>query len=266
MSSNLFRVLSFNIRYAAEDDPLGWPERCPLVIETIQTAQPDVIGVQEPLFPQIKDLGRNLPEYDWIGWGRQGGSQGEHTPVFFRRDRFEAVAYSQWWLSEQPRLMGSQSWAMRFPRTLVQVTLRDEKSEREIDFWNTHFDHDSPRSRVESAKLVRQWIQERKTLRPLVLTGDFNTDPGSEPHAMLTEPIQLKSGERVAMVDAQTSANEEPAGTFHAWGEVEPPRRIDWILHSVEWTCQSTKVFSEKIKGHWPSDHHALLAVLELKD
>ena len=78
-------VMTYNLRYASPTPPNAWPQRRPLMRELMQQVTPDVIGTQEGLYGQIKDLATDLPDYEWVGTGRDGGSRGEFMAVFFRR-------------------------------------------------------------------------------------------------------------------------------------------------------------------------------------
>src|SRR5262245_7953389 len=81
-TSNLC-VMTYNLRYASATPPNAWQQRRPLMRELIQQLSPDVMGTQEGLYQQLKDLASELPDYDWIGLGRDGGSRGEFMAVFY---------------------------------------------------------------------------------------------------------------------------------------------------------------------------------------
>src|SRR5688500_5339888 len=84
-------VMTFNLRYASDRPPNAWPQRRPVMKECIASVKPDLIGTQEGVYPQLKELSSDLPEYAWIGLGRDGGSRGEFMAIFYRRARFEPL-------------------------------------------------------------------------------------------------------------------------------------------------------------------------------
>ena len=87
---------------------------------------------------------------------------------------------------------------------------------------------------------------------PVVVTGDFNTTPGSPAHAAATTALQ----------DAWTSAARRsgPEGTFHGFTG-QPEQRIDWVLvRGFEVRSASTLDGNEA--GRFPSDHFPLLVEL----
>ena len=67
--------MTYNLRYASPNPPNAGPQRRPLMRELIQRVAPDVLGTQEGLCGQINDLAADLPDYNWIGTGRDGGSR-----------------------------------------------------------------------------------------------------------------------------------------------------------------------------------------------
>ena len=90
-SSAGLKVMTFNLRYASPTGANSWPVRRPIMVELLKTHLPDLVGTQEGLYGQLKDLASDLPQYEWIGLGRDGGSRGEFMAVFYRRDRFEPM-------------------------------------------------------------------------------------------------------------------------------------------------------------------------------
>ena len=72
---NALRVISYNIRY---DNPAdgrnGWPQRKQPVVDLLHRYQPDLLGLQEVTHGQLTDLAAALPDYGWIGVGRDDGA------------------------------------------------------------------------------------------------------------------------------------------------------------------------------------------------
>src|SRR5215469_16756214 len=70
------KVMTFNLRYASNKPPNAWQARRLVAASLIDEVKPDLIGTQEGLWQQVKDLETDLPDYAWIGLGRDGGSRG----------------------------------------------------------------------------------------------------------------------------------------------------------------------------------------------
>src|SRR4051794_17307076 len=71
-SPTALRVMTFNLRYASTKQPNAWPDRRPVLRDCVRQVAPDLMGTQEGLYSQLKDIAADLPEYTWIGTGRDG--------------------------------------------------------------------------------------------------------------------------------------------------------------------------------------------------
>ena len=254
-------VMTFNIRYAHTEPPNLWPDRLPVIVELVERRMPDVIGTQEGLYHQLRDLDSALVGYDWIGTGRDGGSRGEFMAVFYRTDRLEPLEYDHYWLSDTPGVAGSRSWGNRYARMVTSVRFRDRMSGKEFVFVNTHLDHESQVSRERSAALIVERLSAVAADVPLVLLGDFNAGAGENPvHASLTG-----AG---GFTDTWTAAgNADTSGTFHGFkgvAEASGKRRIDWILVRGPVSVLSSEIVTDARAGQLPSDHFPVVARLRV--
>lgn len=220
---------------------------------------PDLIGTQEGLYEQLKDLAADLPSHDWIGLGREGGSRGEFMAVFYRRDRFEPVAYDHFWLSDTPEIIGSATWGNRIRRMVTWVRFRDRPTGRVFEVWNTHFDHEVEPARQKSAVLIRQRLGATDPALPLLLLGDFNCP--AEASAAYTE---LTEG--AGLSDTWTAAarrTNDGLNTFHGH---RPPRRdgvrIDWILARRPAGVSEAAILDFTSPTLAPSDHFPVTATV----
>ena len=169
-----------------------WELRRDFLVETIRTFSPDLLGTQETLGFQRDYLATKLPEYDYLGVGRDDGRErGEMMALYFRKDRFEKLDGGHFWLSETPDVIGSKSWDSSLPRMVTWVKLRDRRQEAlpPIVFFNTHFDHMGTTARLESAKLLRRKIAALCDTCSVIVTGDFNTDEASPPYRALFDAV-----------------------------------------------------------------------------
>jgi endonuclease/exonuclease/phosphatase family metal-dependent hydrolase len=254
-------VMSFNLRYASSQSPNSWPERRPVMRGCIRSVAPDLIGTQEGLYPQLKDIATALPEYNWIGVGRDGGSHGEFMAIFYRRDRFEPMEFDHFWLSDTPEVIGSASWGNTNRRMVTWVRFNDRQTGREFYFWNTHLDQAVEAARQKGAALIRQRIEALKTNLPTVLTGDFNSLDGNS----AAWNILVKEG---GLLDTWPLAREhvnERLNSFHGYREPqERSERIDWILVQGGVTVDKAEVENYSEHGQFPSDHFPVVAWLRL--
>ena len=76
--------------------------------------------MKEVLHDQLEDLRRLLPQYEFIGVGRDDGKAGgEYNPIMFHRARFTLLDSGTLWLSETPHVVGSKGWDADLPRVLT---------------------------------------------------------------------------------------------------------------------------------------------------
>ena len=75
------KIMSYNIRLSLVDDGQhNWNIRKPASITMINTLQPDVFGVQEPVWEQIHYLLDSLPAYAKLGVAREDGDSLGESP------------------------------------------------------------------------------------------------------------------------------------------------------------------------------------------
>ncbi|MDQ5977141.1 MAG: hypothetical protein QG602_113 [Verrucomicrobiota bacterium] len=248
----VLRVMTYNVRYASDRAPNAWPDRRPVMQALITREAPDVIGTQEGLYPQLRELAAGLPDYAWIGLGRAGGSQDEFCAIFYRRDRFEPVAFDHLWLSDTPEVVGSITWGHRFRRMATWVRLRERATGREFEVWNAHFDHEVEEARQKSAALLRDRIAKVDAQRPLLLVGDFNCLAGaSRAHEILT-----KEG---GLTDTWNAAPRRTNDGLNTFNNFESPRRdgerIDWVLARRPAAVEAAGIVGYEGLTQFPSDH-----------
>lgn len=251
-------VMTYNLRYASVNPPNAWPQRRPLVAKVIREVNPDLIGTQEGVYSQLKDVAADLPDYAWIGLGRDGGSRGEFMAIFYRAARLEPLEFDHFWLSDTPSVIGSSTWGNSNRRMVTWVRFMNRENKREFLLFNSHFDHEIQAAREKSAALLRERIASLKTTLPIIVTGDFNADERNKTHAILTEGDFLQDTWHAAAVK-----EGEGLGTFNGFRSI--PRnnsRIDWILTRGGLTTDKTRIVTFSQDGQFPSDHFPLVVWL----
>jgi endonuclease/exonuclease/phosphatase family metal-dependent hydrolase len=253
-------VMSFNLRYASDTAPNSWAERRPAMASLLRSEQPTVLGTQEGLYPQLKDIHRDLPDgYDWIGMGRAGGSRDEFSAVFYDTRRVEPVEFDHFWLSDTPDVIGSKSWGNDVIRMTTWVRFADLRTGKEFVAVNTHFDHWSENSRQRSAALVRDRIDGFAPGLPVVLTGDFN--------ALAENSVSYDTLIGAGLTDTWSAAAERRTpfyATFHGYNPLVPNGiRIDWILVRGA-SVQAVGINTGELDGQFPSDHLPVQALITL--
>jgi endonuclease/exonuclease/phosphatase family metal-dependent hydrolase len=269
-------VMSFNIRYsygkpqeeASEND---WTDpahpRRERVIRVIRENLPDILGVQEARHLQIEDLQGALQEFDFYGIGRDDGkTEGEYSGIFYLGERFKQLDAGSFWLSATPEKPGTTFYTARdaVPRIASWVRLTDNKSGREFFVLNMHWDHISVLAREQSARLVRTRLAELAEGLSSIVMGDLNAPEDSK---AVTELVGAKGGAGRRLLDSFRALHPERTleeSTFSAWNGRTAGSRIDFILHTDEFTPTAASIVRTSYDGRWPSDHYPVTATLRL--
>ena len=218
------KVMSFNIRYANDKDGVNaWDNRREVTAAMLEKAAPDLFGTQELLKKQGDFLVQRLKGYAWFGMDRRGGHDDEHMGIFYRTDRLKLVESGQFWLSDTPEVVGSITWGHPLPRMVTWGLFETKAGGRRFYAFNTHLPYrdEDEDARTRGAALILKQIESIAGDTPVVLTGDFNTTPGSAAYRTLSARLQ----------DAWTSAPKRvgPELTFHDFTG-NATKRIDWIF------------------------------------
>jgi endonuclease/exonuclease/phosphatase family metal-dependent hydrolase len=258
------RVMTFNIRYdEPRDGENAWAHRKRKVADVIRFHKADIVGVQEALLSQLRDLEVLLPDFDWCGVGRSDGKEaGEYSAIIFRRSRFQLIETKTFWLSETPDVPGSKGWDAALPRIVTWAKFKDRASTKTFFHFNTHFDHRGDRARTESASLILKKIEEIAGSFPFVLTGDLNVREDSDAYRTLktgTAKVRL-SDTRYASVHGHFGGNS----TFSAFKDLEPGMTIDHIFVREGTVVSEHGTLSDRWDGLWASDHLPVLTELYL--
>ncbi|MBL9204072.1 MAG: endonuclease/exonuclease/phosphatase family protein [Opitutaceae bacterium] len=255
-------VMTYNLRYASDRPPHAWPARRPSMVQRLREVAPDIIGTQEGVYGQIKDLATDLSEFDWIGLGREGGSRGEFMAIFYRHARLEPLEYDHFWLSDTPDVMGSTTWGNTNRRMVTWVRFRERATGKVFVVLNTHFDHQIQIARERSAALIRTRVAAMDPALPVIVTGDFNAAAGINPvYSMLTYDGSLRD----TWATARHRTGDVALNTFTGY-EPNPRRseRIDWILTRPGIETDRIEILNWTTEVEQPSDHLPVAAWLRL--
>ncbi|SFR32148.1 MULTISPECIES: endonuclease/exonuclease/phosphatase family protein [Halorubrum] len=279
------RVLSYNVRYANRGDHHdAWHDRRDAVGRLVRFHRPDVAAFQEPLPEQREDLRERLPAYEFAGRGREAGGEGEGCPIAVRSERWEVVEGDTFWLSETPD-EPSTGWDAAYPRIATWARVRAVDGDAALRVVNTHFDHVSARARRESARLLRDRIPGAATAgndeadgsTPIVLVGDLNCTPGSDPHRILVgddsgaddddAPGNPTADDGLSLRDAAAAADlrHGPGTSLTDFARLIDDRRIDHALVSPGVSVEAFATLADRDdRGRYPSDHLPILARLSV--
>ncbi len=257
------RVFTFNILTdrCVEDGPARFLSRSRLIADEFPAYGADLIGFQETMPPQRQWLVEHFPDYEVCGIGRDRDLSGESNVILFRRDRFDLCFLDTFWLSDTPRVPGSrfQTDQSHCPRICTTATLLDRPSGRRFRFYNTHLDHKGPNARFRGISLILDRIARDYAEDPLpvILTGDFN----SEPDSAVRQAVLGFSGCGGPLRDV----TEGVGITFNAFDPDEEGVKIDYIFTDLP--CDASVSFTARNKrdGIPFSDHYPVCADIALE-
>lgn len=262
VSAQTFKVASYNLRFDNKND-IGnlWADRLPFVASLVRYHDFDIFGTQEALPHQLEDVLKALPQYARYGKGRDDGSdKGEHSAVFYKKDKFLLLQSGDFWLSETPDQPGLGWDATCCNRICSWVYLQDKKSKKKFYFFNVHFDHQGQIARRESSKLILEKIKAFTKGAPVVLTGDFNADRNSEPYQIIAGSGLLRDSYKEV---PYPYANN---GSFNGFNQQFKSRDIiDHVFISRHWKAGKWGVLTDTYFGKFPSDHFPVEVVISFK-
>jgi len=254
-ANHTMNVLTFNIRFDNPADSINaWPNRKEMVADLIQFHECDIIGVQEALLHQLKDIEERLPDHNWVGVGRDDGkAKGEFSAIFYNKKAFQLLDSGTFWLSPTPDVP-SKGWDAAIVRVCTWVKLMNRHVGKEVVVFNTHYDHIGEQARQESSKLIVQKIKEIAGNFPVILTGDFNSEPNSPAYKTVAETFR----------DAYVATKAKPYGPVGTWNgfdyNASLDRRIDYVFVLGEVEVAKYGVLTDARDRRFPSDHLPVLA------
>lgn len=258
MAEKELRIMSYNIRYNNPGDgERAWDRRKEEVANLIKFYQPDVIGLQEALLGQITFLEDQLTDYARIGVGREDGKQaGEYSPLLYRKSKFALLDHGTFWLSETPD-RPSVGWDAAFARIVTWGKFCRKEQGDTAFFLNTHFDHRGEQARRESARLIRQWVANHAANYPVMVTGDFNASPTSDPYQAITQGNSLRDAYVISQLP---SVGPDRSFSNFAVTDSLPGDRIDYVFVSPTVEVHRHAIISSFNNGYYPSDHLPIVA------
>ena len=264
-----YNIRNANAKDAAEGN--GWERRCPVVCDIIRAESFDIFGSQEVLHSQLEDMRNALPQYDYVGVGRNDGkTAGEYAPIFYKKDRIRCLQSGTFWLSETPDVVASIGWDAKYTRICTWGQFKDLKSGQKFWMFNLHMDHRGMEARRQSCHLVLAKVKEMCGKQPYILTGDFNVDQKNEIYNIIADSGVFHDSYETAEV---RMAETGPMNYFKI--NYKTDRRIDHVFLSPHFKALDYKLMTY---SYWveiepgvheqrlPSDHYPIGVHVTMKN
>ena len=219
-------IISYNIRYDNRWDKENlWSLRKDRLSQLLMDYDPSIFGIQEGLLNQVEWIDSTLRNYNYIGVGRDDGKgKGEFCAIYFDTTRYEVMENSTFWLSDTPNKV-SVGWDAALERICTYGLFKKKMSDKMVWVFNAHFDHVGKIARKKSSELILKKIKEVNTQSfPVVLMGDFNSNPDSDPIKIFKNNLQ-------DALEISSTKLKGPRGTFNGFDTMHPlDNRIDYIF------------------------------------
>jgi endonuclease/exonuclease/phosphatase family metal-dependent hydrolase len=247
---------TFNVRLETPND-IGnlWSDRKIYVANLIRFHGFDT---QEGFKNQLDDIQQQLPEYARYGIGRDDGqAKGEHSAIFYKKERFELLNSGDFWLSETPDKPGF-GWDARINRICSWVQLKEKKTGKKFYCFNVHYDHQAMVARRESSKLLLAKIKSIAGDAPVVLTGDFNGNHATEWYQLIANSGILRDTYKEVKHPYVNNGTFQNFGRNYTTGDI-----IDHIFVTRHFSVKRWGVLTDSYNGKFPSDHYPVLAEIQ---
>lgn len=238
-----------------------WEKRLPYFKDTFARHDPDLLGLQEitPIAGETEQVLAQTPGFGAVFFAPEEGLPYPDAMILYRQSRFQVLERGEYWLSPTPDKARSSGFASpQLPRLVVWARMLDSAGDREFYFATTHFDNNTP-SQSLSAPLVKERTAPFAARMPVILVGDFNSQPADEAFATLTGDA---GGFR--LIDTQGIAarwsvvtNQEPPPAYDLAGRIDHIFVAGAAWRAESWSVDTTLYGPRLLPA---SDHFAMVA------
>jgi endonuclease/exonuclease/phosphatase family metal-dependent hydrolase len=245
--NNTIRLMTYNVRRCQGLDTKTAPER---IASIINRYKPDVLALQEV------DVNRQR-----TGRVDQPKLIGELTGMnsyFYARLKQKEEKYGIAFLSHHPmELIKAGDLPSVYPsdETTGAVWMKVRIGNSDLNVFITHFKHNLEERKIQAEALMGpEWLDHGKSLKNIVLMGDFNSRWISAVYHSFEKNL----------IDAQLSPSRPNKKIIKTWPSFFPVLRIDHLFLSREFTVQNIET-ARDLNAKIASDHLPLIADVELK-
>eukprot|EP01112_Ceratiomyxa_fruticulosa_P013206 TRINITY_DN369_c0_g1_i1.p1 TRINITY_DN369_c0_g1~~TRINITY_DN369_c0_g1_i1.p1 ORF type:complete len:341 (+),score=52.59 TRINITY_DN369_c0_g1_i1:225-1247(+) len=299
------KVMSFNLRTDTFIDSIfhhSWIVRREKAIGVILTNMPDIICTQEGLITQLHYIHDKIGNYySWFGEPRASSfSPNEYCAIFYRKDKFELLEGSTFWLSDTPSITGSvftektgfissmytattipriATWGkFRYLSSKQEVSGADKVNDDVVCVVSTHWSLSS-HLRMKTSDVFTNQLEKilgpyfgksdnsENSSIPVIVGGDFN----EQRYSKVWQKMNQIGWEDAWLKAPHKTGHESP--TFHGFmGKIDGYQKgsahIDWILFNGGLKCLNAHVLNnlattnidQNEKVTHASDHYPIIA------
>ncbi len=257
-----FKLITSNIRFDnPKDKHHSWAKRRPVLSKIINRFNPDLMGTQEGLKPQLTGLESELENLTIADKHREWITNRMYPCIWYNRQTITLLDSGDSWLSLTPQVPGSSSFESAFPRLCTWIKGKFISNNFEFFYANLHLDNVLESTRKQQAQVLINEIKKNNTNNlPLIITGDFNESPKKPARHIVEKNFpQLQDPWKTLM--------KPEVGTHHSFdGISKNTERIDWMMVQKDIKCLSIQLDKTVIDGIYPSDHFPITGIFEIQD
>ena len=248
-------VVSFNIWCHDQPGKNSVNSRAPRLKEVLDPIDADIIGLQECTPNWLTHLEEDFSsKYEIFNVWRASHNH-ESTPMMWKKERFDCLDKGCFWLSDTPEVesLGADEW--KCYRTCLWAKLQDKKTGKIFLHMNTHFGFGDP-CQLHSVELLHKYHLENGPY-PTMITGDFNMRPDFAAYKAMTE----------LYTDVNMATDKDMGNTFHGNDANQHlDSLIDYCFIDKGFQAISYRRITDKVGGHYPSDHYGIQAVIQFAE
>lgn len=292
-ATDKYKICNYNIRLYTSDDKgdKHWSNRKSFLFKMIEKHTMDVCGLEEMTQQQAPDFEKNMPDYEYVGYGRDNGkaygagSTGEQTGLVYNKRHFVKQDQGRFFLSNTPNKPSKVSGAS-FNRMVTWVKLKERKSDVVFYFFATHFDHPTNQTgintRSKEADIALVEVPKIVGNNPMFFVGDFNCRPEEEAYTKLTavwNDSYITMGEvaqggyvcnEAQLAEPELAADCACKGNTYTglYSSTDIlPKRIDYVLYNAAFAEPVSYNADNDDLGHTthPSDHVPVVTEMVIK-
>lgn len=140
-------------------------------------------------------------------------------------------------------------------RVASWAKVMDRKTGKTLVVMNTHIATERMRQIDSCTKMMDK--VEALGADGYIVCGDFNYDMNSNSYAYGI--MKRNNGKDMAIAAGSEGIQKFTGGTFHNYGKVESPKRIDFFFGSANLTSNLYSIVKDTYNGGYVSDHYGIL-------
>ena len=248
-------VVSYNIWCHNQPGGKSVNSRAPRLKKVLEPIEADIIGLQECTPNWLTRLEEDFSsKYEIFNVWRASHNH-ESTPILWKKDKFTCLEKGSFWLSDTPEVE-SEGWCeWKCNRICTWAKLQEKSTGKVFLFMNTHFGF-GEQCQIKSAKLMHKY-NLKLSKHPTVITGDFNMRPDYAAYKDMSALYQ----------DVNMATAKDMGNTFHGYHPEEHPEElIDYCFIDRGFQAISYHRITDKVGGHYPSDHYGIQAVIQFAE